>query len=98
MRNVTHNHRDQHISVSDKCYSMLLRRQSFSGESLNCVINRLVNENKYSTTAIYQKNELNHSIFVDLELKKILYKIKSEHNLRRYDEVIWRIVVNGSKK
>jgi len=77
---------------------MLLRRQTSSEESLSRVIGRLVNDNIYSTSAIYQKRELNRKININLELKKKLYEIKTEHELDRYDEVIWRIVVNGSKK
>ena len=98
MKPITHDHIKQYVRVSDKCYSMLLRRQTDSEESLSHVIKRLVDADLYSPTVVYQNQELNRRIYVNLELKKKLYEIKKERGVGKYDEVVWRLVVNGSKR
>ena len=98
MNSVTHGHKNQYVRLSDKCYSMLLRKQLRLDESLQDVIQRLVDKNTCSLTVMYQNLKLNHRIYVNLELKKKLYEIKTVCGIKKYDEVIWRLVVNGSKK
>lgn len=81
-----------HILVSDKCYSMLLRRKKYKEELLKNVISRLVDENNYSETVRYKEEPVTYEIYISHELKIKLFEIANKYQVRTVNEVIWRLL------
>lgn len=80
------------VFVSEQTYESLLRKRSCPKETVASIVDRLLlQDDTISKTVVYENKPKSHAIYIMLEAKEKLLKIKNDNDIKSYDEALWRV-------